>query len=79
MTTYPLEIWTVRQQLDNHYAVNKWCPTCREWVGELDLAGLVAAGYGDRPPLQLGLKCKKCRTPVLITINPPSRHLTKLA
>lgn len=71
MATYPLNIWTVREQFENGYTVTKWCPTCKTWAGELDLAGLVAAGYGDKPPLQIGLRHRDCRTLVLLTIHPP--------
>lgn len=66
-----LHIWTVSSQLESGYTVSKWCASCKKWVGELDLAGLVAAGHGDKPPSSLGLKCKACRAPVALTIHPP--------
>lgn len=70
---YPKTIWTVRELLANEHTVDKWCTGCRRGLGELNLAGLVEAGYGDRPPRELRLKCQSCRTPVLITIHPPRK------
>jgi phage FluMu protein Com len=64
-------VWTVREQLEHGYTVRKYCPRCQVGLGELDLAGVVEAGYGDRSPRDLRLKCPKCKTPVLITIHPP--------
>lgn len=64
-------IWTVKQLFDSGHAVAKWCPVCRKSLPKLDLAGLVEAGYGDKPPRDLPLKCPKCKGRVLITIHPP--------
>jgi hypothetical protein len=68
--SYPKTIWTIREQLENGHAVAKWCPTCRKALPDLDLAGAVAAGYGDVAPRDLPMKCPTCKTRVQITIVP---------
>ena len=49
---------TPRQYLNVH-TVHSICTRCDRWV-KLDLAALVAAGYGDTPPVKLPLRCSQC-------------------
>ncbi len=65
------QIWTVRELLTENYSVSKWCPKCQQSLPNLDLAGLVAAGYGDKPPRELKLKCPTCKTRIETRIHPP--------
>lgn len=72
--TYPLTIWTIRSQLENGYTIAQWCTQCRGWKDDVDLAGLVARGFGEKPARDLGLRCPACRTRVHLTVQTPSRH-----
>jgi hypothetical protein len=49
---------TARDYVDLH-RVDAFCPACDHWR-QLDLAGLVAAGFGDVPLIELRLRCEAC-------------------
>lgn len=73
MTTYPLTIWTIAEQLENGYTVDQQCPRGHGARSAVDLAGLKAAGFGDRPIRSLGLKCGYCDSRLVFTIHPSPR------
>lgn len=70
MTTYPVEIWTVRSYVEEGYSASLWCEACREWRGSPDLPALVAAGQGEKPLRDLPLTCARCRGRLGLTIKP---------
>ena len=56
------ELPTPRTTLSSRYVVVLvWCKSCRH-QGEADLQGLVDAGRGDTPLVELRWRCANCRS-----------------
>jgi hypothetical protein len=51
---------TPRTSLAAHLSVNAYCKHCSNRT-TLDLPGLIRAGHGDTPLLDLPLRCAQCR------------------
>lgn len=73
MTTYPLTIWTIDDDIANGYTVYSACPRGHANGKKVDLAGLSAAGFGNRPVSRLGLKCGFCDSRLIFTVHPSPR------
>jgi hypothetical protein len=73
VTTYPLTIWTIDQQLENGYTVDQMCPRGHGVRTPVDLKALSAAGFGDKPVRSLNLKCNFCESCLVFTIHPSPR------
>ena len=65
-----IDLGTLAGLLEHRHRLDAYCSRCARWV-ELDLATMVAAGYGDRR-LPVPVRCQVCgevgrlqvRTPV---------------
>ena len=65
-----IDLGSLAALLDHRHRLDAYCPRCDRWA-ELDLAAIVAAGYGDRR-LPIKVRCRDCgevgrlqvRTPV---------------
>jgi len=73
VTTYPLTIWTIDQQLAEGYTVDQMCPRGHGVRTPVDLKALSAAGFGNKPVRSLNLKCNFCESRMVFTIHPSPR------
>jgi len=54
-----IDLGTLSGLLEHHHRLDACSPRCDRWA-EIDLAAMVAAGYGARR-LPVGVRCRECR------------------
>jgi len=64
-----INLGTLAGLLEHHHRLDAYCPRCGRWA-ELDLAAMVAAGYGERR-LPLRVRCRDCGEVGRLQVRPP--------
>jgi len=69
-TLSPIRIATLAECLRSRHGVAAYCARCRRWA-QLDLAALVATGYGDRLLAECRPRCRTCQARGQVQLRAP--------
>jgi len=64
-----IDLGTLAGLLEHRHRLDAYCPRCDRWA-EIDLAEMVAAGYGERR-LPLLVRCRACGEVGWLQVRPP--------
>jgi hypothetical protein len=64
---------TIARLLRHRHGLAAYCPQCRRWE-DLKLGPLIVRGHGDKPLVNLKLRCRDCRAFGELQVRPPVPH-----